>query len=68
MVEPDTACNVYTFSDTRMTWFSQDLTSYYWTYYRKNGVDKKREIDGKDFEEGKLCAIDTDTASSYEKG
>lgn len=67
LVEPDTACNVYVFSDSRLTWFSQDLSVYYWTYYKASGVDKKADVTGDDFESSK-CNIENDTPSTYEKG
>ena len=59
-VQPDTACNVYTFSDSRVTWFSQDIITHYWEYYRRTGVDKNDVIDGKAdmTEEGKCYAVD----------
>lgn len=68
VVEPDTACNVYTFSDTRLTWFSQDISAYYWNYVKKEGVDKNTAIGGDDIEAGKLCFASDSTASNYNKG
>jgi len=67
-VDKDTSCNVYTFSDSRLTWFSQDISVYYWTYYKKSGVDKKTEVNGADFESGEKCTQEDSIAASYEKG
>ena len=67
-VEPDTQCNVYTFSDSRLTWYSQDLSALYWVYIRKDNVDSDVAVGGDDFEAGEKCYVESETASSYNKG
>ena len=68
-VEPSAACNVYTFSDSRVTWFSQDLIAHYWEYYRRTSVDKDASIDGYEdmTEEGKCYAV-SDVPTQYTNG
>ena len=33
IVEPDSSCNVYTFSDGRLTWNTSDVKVQFWSYY-----------------------------------
>ena len=47
----ETSCNVYTFSDSRLTWFSEnDLKVYFWELYRNNGTSNEAKITGKDLD------------------
>jgi hypothetical protein len=47
----ESACNVYTFSDSRITWFSEnDLTVYFWELYRNKGTNNDAKITGKDLD------------------
>ena len=32
-VKNDASCNVYTFSDSRLTWLTSDITVQVWSYY-----------------------------------
>ena len=31
------ACNIFTFSDSRITWFASDISAHYWSYYFNSG-------------------------------
>ena len=72
----ESACNVYTFSDSRITWFSEnDLTVYFWELYRNKGTNNDAKITGKDMDstdtspnsEGK-CHPTKVQPTSYENG
>jgi len=52
-VDAATACNVFTFSDSRITWFPQDITVHYWSYYRNDGTSNDASVGGEDFGESK---------------
>ena len=63
------ACNVYIFSDSRVTWFSQDIIAHFTEYYRRPGVASKEPIDGaRDMAGEERCYSVTDTAQQYENG
>lgn len=66
IVDKDTSCNVFTFSDSRLTWFSVDITAYFWAYYKNDGVDKKADVSGSDFDS--KCKQEDSTAQIYDKG
>ena len=72
-VDSKTSCNVYTFSDSRVTWLSNDISASYWEYYKRSGVEITEEdpITGADFgdqESESRCFPGVATASVYKKG
>ena len=69
-VEADNSCYVYTFSDSRVTYFSKEvILAHYWEYYRKDSTDENAVIDGDaDMTGGDKCYARTDTPTQYEEG
>lgn len=72
----DTVCNVYTFSDSRLTWFSvNDINVYYWELYRTNGTSTDAKITGNDLDSintspnsNAKCHPSLTMASAYDNG
>lgn len=72
-VEADSSCNVFTFSDSRLTWVSQEITVSNWDYYLRQDLSVDTAYTAKDFGESKedknaLCYPAKETPSSYENG
>ena len=65
--EVETSCNVLTFSDSRLTWDTSDITVAMWSYYLSQGEDSSREIEGANFDDGVCYAINT-VPEAYENG
>ena len=65
--EVRTSCNVFTFSDSRLTWESSDVTVAMWSYYLSQGQDQNREINGGNFDDG-VCYAFSSVPESYENG
>ena len=69
-VNPDSSCNVFTFSDSRLIWDSNDITVKYLDYYLKFDADPNTEITAEQFEEGGVCvpANEDSSFNPYDKG
>lgn len=66
-------CNVFTFSDSRLTWDSADLKVSYWSYYERSNLESDYEVTGADFDnddENSACRLleGSELAESYTKG
>jgi hypothetical protein len=64
---------VFTFSDSRLTWFPAKITVYLNSYYRNNGISNDAAVGGDDFTEGRgpddgKCHPLNDTPKLYNKG
>ena len=55
----NSSCNVFVFSDSRVTWIPEDITANYWAYYYQPDEDDEAAVTGDDFGEkkdsGKKC-------------
>ena len=61
---------MFTYSDSRITWFSQDITVSYWAYYLNGDVPMDSVAVAKDFtEDGSgLCFPIAQVATQYKNG
>lgn len=69
-VDAAASCNVFVFSDSRVTWITSDIKSSYWEYYQSGDEGTDAVFDGTaDFgttkEEGKRCFAAKETPSVY---
>lgn len=65
----DSSCNVFTFSDSRITWKSSMITAYYWEYYQKNDFDSSLgKVTGDDFSSSGRCTPSNDIPTGYSEG
>ena len=55
---PGESCNVFTFSDSRLTWMTQEIKVYFWSYYLKQTVEMGTAVTADDF-------VNTEEASCY---
>lgn len=59
---PGESCNVFTFSDSRITWMTSDIKIYFWSYYLKQTLEVGAVVDSSDFvddnEEAKCRTLD----------
>lgn len=71
-MNPDTSCNVFVFSDSRVMWKSADITASWWGYYQNKDEGPEAVFNGEDFganqEEGKRCYPGNETPTVYKKG
>lgn len=61
------SCNVFTFSDSRLTWFGSAISVHYWSYYLSQGQDKGRDINANNFDDGVCYPIDS-VPTQYDNG
>ena len=68
-VAADAACNVFTFSDSRIEWNTSQITVVTWSYNRHNNWDKSLgKVSGDDFVSGGRCYQVEDVPEPYDKG
>ena len=53
IINKESSCNVYTFSDGRLTWNTSDIKVQYWEYYLNDF--QTHNNGGEGFEDGKTC-------------
>ena len=64
-----TACNVFTFSDSRVDWNTSQISVVYWSWNRRNNWDKSLgKVSGDDFSSSGRCYKVEDVPEPYEKG
>ena len=61
------SCNIYTFSDSRITWSASDVSVHVWEYYLSAGQDQNLEISGSNFTDG-VCYPISEVPTVYEHG
>ena len=66
------SCNVFTFSDSRITWYSAEISVHYWTYYLSGNVPADTEFDASDFgdadDEESNCYAISSVPTKYSNG
>ena len=72
IVEKNESCNVFVFSDSRVTWIPEDITVNYWAYYFQPGQNDEQAVTSADFaekraDEGK-CKPGEDIPKVYKMG
>ena len=65
-VDADSACNVYTMSDSRVTWVTNELTVHFWELYQDETVEGWENIEVDDLKGGSpKCYKLVDTPTEY---
>ena len=68
-VAANTACNVFTFSDSRVEWNTSQISVVYWAYNQNQPWDKSLgKTSGDDFGGSGRCYGVEDVPQSYDKG
>lgn len=70
-VDGGESCNVFTYSDSRMTWLTKELQVFQQTFYLRQDLNSDQEYDSKDFgsvEDNSLCYPDEAGSGSYKNG
>ena len=66
------SCNVFVFSDSRVTWIPEDVTANFWSYYYQPNEDDEAAVTGDDFGEtkdaGKKCYPANEVPTVYDNG
>jgi len=69
----NSSCNVFTFSDSRLTWVTKEISVSSWEYYLRSDLDVDTKYSAKDFGDSRenknmLCYPTKETPTTYEKG
>lgn len=67
----DEVCNVFTFSDSRLTWLTAEINVYYWSFYIRQDLESDQAYTADDFgteEDNSICYPDSETPTKYNNG
>ena len=66
-IRADDTCNVFTFSDSRITWFSAETSVHWWSYYLSSAEEQTEAMTADSFSNGDCYAVKPE-GDSYENG
>lgn len=66
-IRADDTCNVFTFSDSRITWFSSETSAHIWAYYSSTGEEQTGAMTADSFSNGDCYAV-KEEGDLYENG